>query len=313
MDMRIEELRTANEVICTLVNIKRTMTELILKPAGVPQEIYSPLLTQRDKVSGSLLTKREMAPLILAALEKHPNGYLIIRNLIKLASEWKKFDLADDEFKARATVQKARELLGTIEINDALDASQREQAKEKEIERISKIHAEIVNKESELLLMMFEDLARMNTNHQKRGFLLQDLLNRVFSVHEIQVQKSFQRNEGGEQIDGAFKLDGWYYLVECRWRSKLADIRDMDGLLGPIGRSGKQTMGLFLSIEGWSENVRALLKQNSDKSIILMDGFDLRTILAERIDLKAFLSAKLSKLSFEGEPFFSVKEYLNLN
>jgi hypothetical protein len=110
------------------------------------------------------------------------------------------------------------------------------------------------------------------------------------------VQKSFQRNEGAEQIDGAFRLEGWHYLVECRWRRKLADIRELDGLLGQVGRSGKQTMGLFLSINGWSENVLKLLKQNPEKSLFLMDGYDLRTSLARQLDLRSFIIAKRSYL-----------------
>ena len=102
--------------------------------------------------------------------------------------------------------------------------------------------------------------------------LLQDLLNRVFDLHQIPVVRSFVRNDGAEQIDGAFKLEGWHYIVECRWRKKLADIRELDGLKGQIDRSGKQTMGVFLSINGWSDNVPPLLKQNPDKSILLMEG-----------------------------------------
>jgi len=43
-------------------------------------------------------------------------------------------------------------------------------------------------------------------------------------------------------------LDAWHYIVECRWRTKLADIRELDGLYGQIARSGKQTMGLYVSI-----------------------------------------------------------------
>ena len=38
-------------------------------------------------------------------------------------------------------------------------------------------------------------------------------------------------------------------------------------------------MGLFLSVNGWSQHVVPLVKQNPDKSILLMEGFDLRTVL----------------------------------
>jgi hypothetical protein len=127
----------------------------------------------------------------------------------------------------------------------------------------------------------------------------------MFVAHGIPVVRAFQRNEGGEQIDGAFELEGWHYIVECRWRERLADIRQLDGLYGQIGRSGKQTMGLFLSINGWSENVVPLIKQNPDKSMILMDGYDLRMALAQTIDLRRLIKGKLTALNLEAEPYIS--------
>lgn len=159
------------------------------------------------------------------------------------------------------------------------------------------------------LLLEFDRFAGLEKAEDKRrrGFLLEDLLNRIFSFYEIPTQKSFKRNEGGEQIDGAFKLDGWYYLVECKWTENLTDIRQLDSLYGKVNRSGRQTLGLFLSINGWSKNVCPLLKQNNDKSIILMDGYDLRSVLVEHnnLHLKDLLLKKLEHLNFEGEPFYS--------
>jgi hypothetical protein len=122
-----------------------------------------------------------------------------------------------------------------------------------------------------LLLAQFDHVTAEGEPHE-RGFLLHDLLNRLFLLHGITVIRAFQRNDGGKQIDAAFEMDGWHYLVECRWRAKLANIRELDGLSGQVARSGRQTMGLFLSINGWSENVVPLLKQNPEKSILLMEG-----------------------------------------
>jgi hypothetical protein len=164
------------------------------------------------------------------------------------------------------------------------------------------------------LLLEFDQFAGLTNSEdkKKRGLLLESLLRRIFSLYEIQTQKSFRRNEGGEQIDGAFKLESWYYLVECKWTQKLTDIRQLDSLYGKISRSGKQTLGLFLSVNGWSKNVCPLLKQNHDKSIILMDGYDLRSVLVEHnnLDLKDLLLKKLEYLNFEGEPFYSAAQFL---
>jgi hypothetical protein len=76
-------------------------------------------------------------------------------------------------------------------------------------------------------------MARSSDPHG-RGYLLQDLTNWLFDLHEIPVYRSFTRNFGGEQVDGAFKLEGWHYIVECRWRERLADIRQLDGLYGLV-------------------------------------------------------------------------------
>jgi len=310
MDLSIEERRVANEAICTLVNIKRTMAELLLKPAGVSRELYASLITRRDDITGKLLTKRQMAPLIIEALEKSPDGQRVIRAIVKIASEWTSFYLADNEYEARATVQKAREIMGTIGTIEAQENLQKERSQEADFARLSEERARTFQKESGLLLAMFDEAARLDNDQQRRGFLLQDLLNRIFNLYEIPVHRSFQRNEGAEQIDGAFRLEGWHYLVECRWRNKMTNIRDLDGLLGQVGRSGKQTMGLFFSFNGWSENVPKLLKQNPEKSIILMDGYDLRTALANSVDIRDFILAKVAKLNLDSEPFLPVLDYL---
>jgi hypothetical protein len=69
-------------------------------------------------------------------------------------------------------------------------------------------------------------------------------------------------------------------------------------------------MGLFLSINGWSKHVVPLLKQNPDKSIFLMEGYDLRCVLDLRADLREFLKGKLSVLNLDSEPYFSVVRLL---
>ena len=310
MDLGVEGKRVAIEAIATLVNVKNVMGDLILRPAGIPHELYRPLLYQRDDGTGRPLSKRQIAPLILAEIEKRPDFSLILRKLVEIAANWTSFELAQDEYVARGTVQKARDILGQIEIMEAREAKQRELARKEELARMEREKADLFRKGSELLMMMFDELTRMEDVH-KRGYLLQDLLNRTFDLHDIPVIKSFTRNEGAEQIDGGIILEGWHYLVECRWRQKLANIRELDGLNGQVERSGKQAMGLFLSIEGWSEHVPPLLKQNSEKSIILMDGYDLHMVLStQKVDLRDFILAKAAHLTFGTEPFLSIKEYL---
>lgn len=304
----VDERKVAIEAIATLCHVKRVMADLLLKPAGVPQDLYGQLLYRRDE-TGRLLSKRQIAPLIIDGCDKRHETRSSVRRIVEIAASWSSFHLADDEYVARATVQKARELLGIIETMEAREARAREIARQEELANLAREKADLLKRQSELLLMMFDDMAR-SEDPQRRGYLLQDLLNRLFDLHEIPVVRAFTRNAGAEQIDGAFRLEGWHYLLECRWREKLADIRELDGFLGQVNRSGKQAMGLFLSINGWSENVPPLLKQNTEKCLFLMDGYDLRCVLALDADLRELLLAKLAHLNNESEPFLSVTALL---
>jgi hypothetical protein len=54
----VEEKRLAIEIIATLVYIKDTMADLILKPAGVPADIYKPIIHKREEETGKALSPK---------------------------------------------------------------------------------------------------------------------------------------------------------------------------------------------------------------------------------------------------------------
>lgn len=313
MNLTVENKKLVVEILTTLAHLKNELADRILKPAGVSKDYYLPLFKQKNEL-GKFLSKREMAPKIIFSLENSEDGDKVLRNIIQIATEWSNFELANNEYQARATVQKAREVLNTIE-----EMEKQEIKKLEEIRKQREIAFEIARNQEEknrqkeqsqqlkLMLMMYDELSGFKDDYQKRGYLLEDLIIRLFDLCDFPVVRGFRRNDNGEQIDGAFKHGGWHYIVEIKWRNKLSDIRQLDGLLGQVNRSGKQTMGMFLSIEGWSPNVVPLLKQNPDKSIFLMDGYDLRLVLNQDISLSKLIDFKLAKLNLEAEPYISGK------
>jgi len=159
------------------------------------------------------------------------------------------------------------------------------------------------------LLKIYDDLAK-SQDHQRRGYLLENLLNQMFELYQIPATGSFRRNKNGEQIDGGFQLADSYYIAEFRWRRDPANREQVDAFYTKVCRSGRQTMGFFLSINGWSVNVVPLLKQNPQKCIILMNGSDLHSVLSDRIDLGKFINAKMKHLNYKTEPYYGAEEYL---
>jgi hypothetical protein len=75
-----------------------------------------PALPNRlDARTGCRLSKRQLAPLVIAEVEKLPEGRPILRRIIRLAAAWVGFHRAENEFEARATVHKIRDVLQVVE------------------------------------------------------------------------------------------------------------------------------------------------------------------------------------------------------
>lgn len=298
IDINEDMRKLTVEIISNLVNIKTQMYERILKPAGIQKEQFVIIKNNRN-VDGKFPTKREIAQMIIKSFENPHKEEAFINSIIEIASEWKDFYLAKDEYVARAIVQKAKDIVNSKIL----------QTNEVQIGREKQEHNEKME-QYKLLLMMFDEISIKETNPQQRGYYLEDLINRLFQLNDIALMESFRRNNGGEQIDGSFKMDGWYYIVEMKWTKQLSDMSQLDSLYGKVSRSGKQTMGLFISINGWSSNVIPLMKQHPDKSILLMDGYDLRVVLAREISLIELLQKKIAEFNLKSEPFMSAKVLL---
>lgn len=149
-----------------------------------------------------------------------------------------------------------------------------------------------------------------NDDHSERGLILEKLIEKLFQINDYEVIGSFRRTRGGEQIDGACKYEGCYYLIECKWRSEVSSRQDLDSLSMAVSRSSTSTMGLFISVNGWSEHVIPLLYRNPCKNVILMNGSDIEHVLKERVSLSELMRAKIRNLSVYAEPYFDADNLL---
>jgi len=143
----------------------------------------------------------------------------------------------------------------------------------------------------------------INENHQKRGYQLEKFLNELFYFFDLDPKNSFKIV--GEQIDGAFTFDNNDYLLEAKWQKKLIDAQDLYGFGGKIQGKLKNTLGLYLSLEGFS-NECTKTENPSVKAIILMDGADLMQVLEGRIKLTDMLYIKRRHASQTGEVFYRI-------
>jgi hypothetical protein len=151
----------------------------------------------------------------------------------------------------------------------------------------------------------FELLSEQNA--QKRGYQLESLLRDLFTLFDLDPKASFKVS--GEQIDGAFTFQMTDFLLEAKWQQAPVDAADLDSLAGKLTRKLDNTLGLYLSINGYSDDG---VRQHSSgrRLMILMDGSDLMAVLEARIDLLQLLLRKRRHASQTGNIYLRIHEIL---
>jgi len=147
----------------------------------------------------------------------------------------------------------------------------------------------------------------MSTNAQQRGFDLEKLLNDLFALFDLDPKASFKII--GEQIDGAFTFRDDDFLLEAKWQKDPLNAGDLYKFAGQVNGKRKNTLGLCISIDGFSSE--STQTTSSDlRSLILMDGMDLDAVLTDRIKLDELLYRKRRHASETGNIYLSVNKIL---
>jgi hypothetical protein len=215
-------------------------------------------------------------------------------------SHLKIWDNSEDKIKkAKSSVEKLRSntkgYFDTIEeLKKAEKARESNQAKIKESITYQQKLDELKNE--------FFTIAT-NTNHQQRGHQLEKFLKELFFFFDLDPKNSFKIT--GEQIDGTFTFDNTDYLLEAKWQRKQIDAQDLYGFGGKITGKLKNTLGLYISLEGYSSE-STKTKSPILNSIILMDGVDLMQVLEGRVKLTDMLYIKRRNASQTGELFYRI-------
>lgn len=140
---------------------------------------------------------------------------------------------------------------------------------------------------------------------QSRGFDLERLMYDIFELFDLDPKASFKNT--GEQIDGAFALEGTDYLFEAKWQQEPVGVQDMDAFAAKVRRKLDNTLGVFLSMNGFSQD-GVTTHSAARPSVVLMDGADLMAVLEERFDFVSLLLRKKRHAAQTGNIFLRVHE-----
>lgn len=252
-------------------------------------------------------TKREIVSNVVDTLMQKPSENIgDIRRLIDEVSKMQSFShlehLEDGSKKAEKAKNAVAALKQAISNND-------EAIKRDKLESEKKANEYAINVKSNSFLAKLDEIKNnyyqltLSTDAQKRGYDLESIMYDIFELFDLDPKASFKNK--GEQLDGAFTLDGTDYLFEAKWKKGLIGASDLDAFNGKISRKLDNTLGLFLSINGFSKEAVDVFS-NVRSSLLLMDGFDLMSVLENQIDLKNLILRKKRHAAQTGMIFYKI-------
>jgi hypothetical protein len=255
--------------------------------------------------------KRNIVRDLITYLERNQDRYLedLIRLLIEVAriNDFTHLERLEDGKVKAQNARKAVESLRKSTANHVVIAQDMHDAEKRRSEAKTRItQTTAVAERLDELKLTYLALVT-DSDHQGRGFKLEKIIRQLFDIFDLDPKASFKIV--GEQIDGAFTFDGTDYLFEAKWQKAMVKASDLDSLAGKLSRKLDNTLGLFLSMNGFSDD--GLEAHTSGKRVmLLMDGSDLMAVLEGRIELTESLLRKRRHASQTGNIFLRIYETL---
>lgn len=255
--------------------------------------------------------KRNIVTTLIDFLSLHQDNYLndllrLMTEVIKISDFYHLERLENGEDKVRKAEESVKALESLMEDHTDLIKEQKklEERRKTAYEKSLKNRG-VKEKLDELQKQYFALIS--NDDYQKRGYQLEKILKELFALFDLDPKASFKVT--GEQIDGAFTFENTDYLLEAKWQKESVSTNELDAFSGKLGRKLENTLGLFLSINGFSEDsVKA--HTTGRKLMILVDGSDLMAVLEGRIDLIQLLFRKRRHASQTGNIYLKIHEIM---
>lgn len=174
-------------------------------------------------------------------------------------------------------------------------------------ERAEQIQAEIRRRAQDL--RTFSDrLAELSKElgTQQAGYDFQKWFYDVADYFEVVNRRPYVSN--GRQIDGSITVDGTTYLVELKFTREQSDSPDIDSLHKKVTSKADNTMGVMISISGYSST--AINEASGPKTpLLLLDHNHIYLLLSGSITLEEVVCRVRRHSSQTGESYLPVNAF----
>ena len=123
-------------------------------------------------------------------------------------------------------------------------------------------------------------------------------------ISSIPVEEPFKIK--GQQLDGAIKYDGHYYLLELKWTKERIQPKDIGSFYFKV--EGKmEARGIFISINGYTDGVLASVPKGKQLKVLLLDGNHIANVIFGIYTFQELLEHSISQAALKGSIYCSHK------
>ncbi len=143
---------------------------------------------------------------------------------------------------------------------------------------------------------------------QNGGYKFQDWFFDLMEYFDVIARRPY--SHGGRQIDGSITLKDTTYLIELKFTSSQSDATDIDSFIRKITTKADNTMGIFVSMSGYSSV--AIQEASGDKTpVILIDYNHIYHILGGRMSFPDMIDRIRRHASQTGEAYLPISKFSN--
>jgi len=248
-------------------------------------------------------TKREILDRLFPKLETTDEGQQVIKQIAVSLSEQIAFpDLKgweDEALKLANAMEAVSNLKKYIQSARADEGKERERQAIKDAARKARTQKLA---EASSIDALGKELAELAPSQgtQDGGYKFQDWFYRLTDFSEVECRRPYV--SGGRQIDGTITIEGTTYLVELKFTSSQSSATDIDSLLAKLSNVADNTMGLMISMSGFS-SVAVTQASGKKTPLILLDAAHVMTILHGGWKLGELVSRLRRHVSQTGEAY----------
>ncbi|MDY6872818.1 MAG: restriction endonuclease [Chloroflexota bacterium] len=286
---------------------------LFFQGAGVKKKVMNDLWYRLDTDPNNI-NKYEIVQETLTRINELGEVTLAERReILKRVTEFEDFSICwpNDQYKAKGLVYDIRQVVNVKDSFTRINIEREKERKKHQAEQNEKVRK--IQQKKIKIKRIKDDLYSLfgmsEEQSQKRGKLLEEILNRLFEENSILLREAFEivgdSKEGiVEQIDGVVEIDGYIYLVEMKWWNKPLGKGDVSPHLVSIFNRG-HAGGILISKSGFTEPAITTCKEAlTRKIVVLCELEEFVNLLENEGNLKDYLKTKINMAVMEKKPLF---------